>query len=154
MDFIPYASVPNLGWIAWVLGASLILFVIALFSDYERWAPAALVASILGIFASVAAPIAVGAATNEPIAAWNQAVIEQVEGAYSLTLTSNDLYELGFPRTVSEPEGIYQSYGTIERTVPVGDGFERREITLIWSDGELILAESVSGDEFTELKSR
>ena len=154
MDFIPYAFVPNLSWIAPVLGISLILFITALFWDYERWAPAAMVASILGILASMAAPIAVGVATKEPIAAWRQAVIEQVEDTYGLTLTADDLYELDFPRTVSEPEGACQSYGTIERTVPVGDGFERREITLIWTAGELILAESVSGDEFTELKSR
>lgn len=154
MDFIPYTFVPNLSWIAPVLGVSLFLFITALFWDYERWASTALVASILGILASVAAPIAVGAATNGPIAAWTQTVIEQVEDTYGLTLTEQDLYELEFPRTVSEPEGAYQSYGTIERTVPVGDGFERRELTLIWSDGELILAESVSGDEFTELTAR
>lgn len=154
MDFTPYAFVPNLSWIAPVLGVSLLLFIAGLFFDYERWAPPAIIASILGILASLAAPTAVGAATKEPIAAWKQTVIEQVEDTYGLTLTEQDVYELGFPRTVSEPKGDYQSYGTIERTVPVGDGFERREITLIWSDGELILAESVSGDEFTELTAR
>lgn len=151
MDFITYAVVPDLSWIGPVLAISLFSFCVSLFCDYSRWGQSVIVLSILGMLTSAVVPIVVDAATAEDRAVWRHAVVAEAAEVYGVALTESDVFNLGFPHT--EPTADYQAFGTIEHTGPVGDSFESRDITLIWSDGRLLLAESVSGEQFTPLEA-
>lgn len=152
MDFIPFNSFADLGWALPVVVVSIILFVIALTTHLNWFGKVALVLAIIGMAGSLIVSLGVGVINGVRVEAWQQDVIAEAEDAYGLTLTLDEVRALEWPS--EKPKGDYQSYGTIERTLPEGDSFTRRELTLIWSDDELIFAESVSGDEFTELKSR
>lgn len=90
--------------------------------------------------------------TVSAVAEWKSNAIAEVEETYGFELTSGEFSALHFPK--SEPEDDFVAYGSIARTEKSGDSFEKRELTLIWSDGELFLAESVDGEEFVPLGTR
>lgn len=83
---------------------------------------------------------------------WEKTAIAEVKETYGIELTASEFYDLGFPK--QEPEDDFAAYGSIDRTERSGDTFEKHELTLIWSDGELFLAQSVDGEEFVPLEAR
>lgn len=81
------------------------------------------------------------------------AVKEQVKETYGVTLRDDQLAKLKYPE--DRPEGGTQSFGSFEQTSMVGDGkFLKREVTLVWVDGKMVLAESTNGEDFTPLKAK
>lgn len=152
MDFIPFDSVADIGWTYPVAAAAVILFVIALATKLNLVGQIALMLACIGLISVMGTLLTVDIIDRNRAGDWKQSVIAEVEDTYGLKLTVEELAKLEWPS--EKPKGDYQSYGTIERTLPEGDSFTRRELTLIWSEDELILAESVDSDEFTELKSR
>lgn len=83
---------------------------------------------------------------------WKVRAIAEVEETYGIELSRSEFAALQFP--MFEPEDDFVAFGSIDRTEKSGDVFEKRELTLIWSDGELFLAESVDGEEFVPLEAR
>lgn len=88
-------------------------------------------------------------AYNEAADDRKASIIDEAEDVYGVELSDEDFEALEFP--TEKPKDDFVVYGTISETEKSGDGFERHDITLIWSDGELLLAGSVDGEEFTEL---
>lgn len=86
---------------------------------------------------------------NESVADRQAAIIAEAEEMYGVELSDEDFEALKFPAT--GPEEDFVVYGTISETAKSGEGYDRHDITLIWDDGELLLASSVDGEQFTEL---
>jgi len=79
------------------------------------------------------------------------AIREQVKDTYGVTLRDDQFEKLKYPE--DRPKGGTQSFGSFEQTSMVGDGkFLKREISLVWVDGKLVLAESADGENFAPLK--
>ena len=103
---------------------------------------------LFGIFSA----LAVGNNIVQEKMDWNAAVIEKVDDTYGIELSSKEFDGLQFP--TEKPDEDFVAYGTISETARVGDAFERRDITLLWVDDELVLAGSVEGEKFVPLEAR
>lgn len=78
---------------------------------------------------------------------------KEAEKTYGITIRESQVQQLKYPR--DKPRGGTQSFGSFKQTAAVGDGkFLRRELTLVWVDGKMVLAESTNGEDFTPLKTR
>lgn len=117
----------------------------------DEYSPLQLVLMIAGVMLLGALFVAFIGGNREDISPseWSLQAQAEVEDAYSVELTEDEVYGLEFP--AEEPTEDFVVYGTIQRDEESGSGFERQNITLIWSDGELRLAGSVDGEQFTEL---
>jgi len=110
---------------------------------------------LLGVTACsvVTGSILTASTTNIARDSQKEALKEQVKETYGLTLRDDQLAKLKYPG--DRPQGGTQSFGAFEQTSMVGDGkFLKREITLVWVDGKMVLAESTNGEDFTPLESR
>lgn len=76
----------------------------------------------------------------------------QIEDRYDIRLSKDEVRELDYPR--EEPEKDFEVFGTVTRNVELKEGFERQELSLLWRDGRLELAQSNDGKGFTALKPR
>lgn len=95
------------------------------------------------------------AASTTSMAYGNQqrAFQEQAEQTYGITLRDEQFENLKYP--VDRPKGGTQSFGSFDQTSVVGDGkFLKRELTLVWTNGKMVLAESTNGEDFTPLKAK
>ena len=78
---------------------------------------------------------------------------EQAEKTYGITIRDEQVEALNYPK--DRPQGGTQSYGSFKQTSVGSDGkFVRRELTLVWTNGKMVLAESTNGEDFTPLKTR
>lgn len=110
---------------------------------------------IVGGLAFLVGLVSLIVSSNSAISAradWKVRAIAEVEETYGIELSGSEFAALQFP--MFEPEDEFVAFGSIDRTEKSGDAFEKRELTLIWSDGELFLAESVDGEEFVPLEAR
>lgn len=122
-------------------------------SSRDAIAGAGLASAIAGVavtFGTIVIATFVTGGVTAKMSEWRAEVMAEVKDAYGIELTQEEFKELGFPR--SEPEEDFVAYGTIPNTVKVGDAIERRDITLIWSEGELFLG-TTEGATVTPLDS-
>jgi len=78
---------------------------------------------------------------------------KEAEKTYGITIRESQVHQLKYPR--DKPRAGTQSFGSFKQTAVVGDGkFLRRELTLVWVDGKMVLAESTNGEDFTPLKTK
>ena len=82
--------------------------------------------------------------------AWQSEVIAEVEDSYGIKLTQEEFQELRFPAV--EPDEDFVAYGSIPRTMKVGDTMAQETVTLIWSEGELFLG-TTDGSTVVPLES-
>lgn len=88
-------------------------------------------------------------AYKEAVADRKAAIIDEADEMYGVELSDEDFEALEFP--AEKPKDDFVVYGTFSETEKSGDGYDRHDITLIWDGGELLLASSVDGEQFTEL---
>jgi len=75
----------------------------------------------------------------------------EIEKLYGLELTELELSKLNYPD--EKPTVDFEAFGTFDRTeLTDDDSILRQEITLVWKDGEMILAQSEDGENFTPIE--
>jgi hypothetical protein len=159
MNFIAREAInPELGSILLAFGAIfMVVFVISFMlfgtkhDTHSYMFPIALVSVIVGgaglIFGSANAADTTYAAEEAQL----KSVQSEIEGSYNFALSDEELAELNYPE--DKPTAKFQSFGSFEQTAKDDDGsFVKRELTLIWDDGDMILAQSENGEDFEPLE--
>ena len=148
MDFIAYEtsaiSYLFLGGVA--LGFLLIIG--ALFSEGSG-----LMACLgfLIFFASVMGGIFLSDSTQS----WSKDARAEIKDHYGLTLSEKQFTKLKYPQQKEEPEGDFEQYGSVTVVKPDGDNsFEKVDVYLLWSDGEMVLASPDEQKKLQLLKAR
>lgn len=153
MDIISLPDVPNTQWLPVIMLGTWTVVILGLLVA-TAWSRVfgviicalALVGSAVGFF-SIANSLG---SYNDAVDERKEAIVSEVDDLYGVELSDEDFEALGFP--TEEPKDDFVVYGTISETEKSGSGYERHDITLIWDDGELLLASSVDGEQFTELE--
>lgn len=152
MDIISLPDAPSAQWLPVIMLGTFTVVILGLLVA-AAWSR--VVGVIICLLALVGSGVAFFSVSNdirsydEAVEERKAAIIDEAEDLYGVELSDEDFETLSFP--TEEPKDDFVVYGTISETEKSGDGFERHDITLIWSDGELLLAGSVDGEEFTEL---
>lgn len=113
---------------AWTVGLAVVMFI----------------AGLLGFALGMAS------LSGTPLYAQQVKVGDQIEKAYGLELSRDELEDLDYP--TEKPDTDFEVFGSFSIDEPEDDGFLRTEVFLIWRDGEMALAGSPDGETFTELQ--
>lgn len=76
----------------------------------------------------------------------------EIAKSYGLELTEEQIRELDYP--IGESEADFERYGTTVVTERDGSGYSERRITLLWDEGDLLLAEVDSAGDLELLSLR
>jgi hypothetical protein len=94
------------------------------------------------------------AVNPQSIIAWDnqeKGIQNEIKSNYGITLSEEELEELEYPD--SKLTSDFEAFGSFEETTRGEDGnFVKRELTLIWADDEMILAQSENGEDFKPLE--
>ena len=155
MDFIAISPVADPTWAAITATVGLFLLlasVLMLKAPSDPVAATGLAlgfAGILGMAVGLTVMVFSTGAAQANRSQWQSDVKDEVKDVYGIELTTKEFKALDFP--MQKPDEKFVAYGTISETTQAGDNFERHDITLIWANGELLLASSVDGEQFTPL---
>jgi len=74
-----------------------------------------------------------------------------IEESYDLKLSTDEVEALEYPS--ERPTSDFESFGSIDKTTLADDdSILKREISLVWKDGKMILAQSKNGEDFEPLE--
>jgi hypothetical protein len=74
-----------------------------------------------------------------------------VEESYGISLSDDDVHWLEYPD--SKPTESLKEFGyKRDVLIPKGDSFEKQRITLLWSDGKMLLAQTSDDGKLTPLE--
>jgi len=86
---------------------------------------------------------------------WSKDARAEIKDHYGLTLSEKQFDRLKYPKQKEEPEGDFEQYGSVTVVKPDGDrSFEKTEVYLLWSDGEMVLAAPDEQRKLQPLKAR
>lgn len=146
MDFITYEP-SAIGYIA--LGGIILGFVICMVGIFLE-SPV----SLLGILLIIASAIG-GMMLPDGTENWSKDARAEIKDHYGVTLSEKQFEKLKYPKQKEEPEGNFEQYGSVTVVKPDGDkGFEKTEVYLLWSDGEMVLASPDEQKKLQPLKAR
>lgn len=158
MDFIAYEGINvALGHVAFALVAifaiSWILCLVAMANSKSSKALGLVatvtfcVAFLLGCVGTVL--VSPSTTLAKPVRADN--IRSEIDESYGIGVSDEELASLAYPE--SKPTTKFQSFGSFEQTTKESDGnFVKRELTLLWDDGRMILAQSKNGENFEPLE--
>lgn len=98
----------------------------------------------------ILAMVIVFATFGNALRAQQNSLSTEIEKNYGLVLTHEEIRALNYP--LNEPSESFKAYGSFERMFPAEDGYAFNRIYLIWDEGEMLLAESETGEDFTPLE--
>jgi len=134
MDFIAYE--PS-GLLYTLLGIVLASCLFGLIGNFVFDKPSVM----FGCIAIAAIALGISFAIPNPYGEWRKEIKAEIKDTYGLKITDEQLKELKYPYTDSKPEESFKQYGSITTVKPESaDGFEKTEVYLLWSKGEMVLA--------------
>lgn len=152
MDIISLPAAPDAFWFSTIMLGTLTVVIIGLVVATAWSRVVGVIICVLALAGSLFGFASLTNALddyNEAVADRQAAIIAEADEMYGVELSDEDFEALEFP--TEEPDEDFVVYGTISETEKSSDGYDRHDITLIWDDGELLLASSVDGEQFTEL---
>lgn len=99
---------------------------------------------VSGIFAAVAG--------LEDFSERRETLRQEISDQYGIELTTDEIFDLSYPS--EEPTADFEAFGSFDKVLRVDGELLKREVYLIWEDGKFFLAESATGEEFTELEAK
>jgi len=148
MDFIAYEP-SAIGYLA--LGGLVLGFVLIIGSLFFDMAGPVTVLGFVLIIISVIGGIFLPDGTQ----GWSKDARAEIKDHYRVTLSERQFDKLKYPKQREEPEGNFEQYGSVTVVKPDGEkGFEKTEVYLLWSDGEMVLASPDEQKKLQPLKSR
>jgi len=148
MDFITYEPSAAGYWLIGLLVLGFMLFLGSLFIDGPS--PVTLVGVLL-----IVASFVVGLISPSGVENWSKDARAEIKDHYGMTLSEKQFEKLKYPKQKDEPEESFEQYGSVTVVKPDGDrSFEKTEVYLLWSDGEMILASPDEQKKLQPLKAR
>lgn len=148
MDFIAYDLNPIFYIALGGLILGFVLFLGTLFFDGPN--PLTLVGMSL-IFASIMGGIFIPDGTQN----WSKDARAEIKDHYGVTLSEKQFAKLKYPKQKEEPEENFEQYSSVTVVKPDGDNsFEKVDVYLLWSDGEMVLASPDEQKKLQPLKAQ